>query len=475
MNLLSFCNNESDMKINFKKAIPEYVMEIAYSLESRGYSCFLVGGPVRDIVMGRTPKDYDLSTNATPEQIAQIFPRSVMTGAKFGTVIVLAEDDNKESHSIEVTTFRSEADYVDGRWPTKVVFTSDLRKDLGRRDFTINAMAVNLQALDDDVDENDLEDLFGGMNDVREGKVRAVGTPSERLLEDGLRGFRACRLASSLNFKIEPETFAAIKQSVSIARQVSPERIRDEFLKLLYRSPKPSIGINLMREAGLLEIFLPELLEGIGVSQPDKYHVHDVYDHILATVDAAEDSVKLAALFHDIAKPRCSDGKGHFYQHDVKSSEMAEEIMRRLHFSRSEILRVKNLARWHMFMFGNWREGEIGANWSDSAVRRFIRNVGENNVDDLFKLRIADAISNPKSAFDPREIEALQKRVSEVRAQDMVLSVNDLKISGNDLISLGLTPGPVIGRILDDLLELVTDQPELNNKAELIKLAKNMI
>ena len=473
---MSFCNNKNDMEIDFKSKIPQHVMGVARALGKAGHSCYLVGGPVRDIVMGIVPNDYDLSTDAVPEKISELFPKSIMTGAKFGTVIVLVEDKKGEYHPIEVTTFRSEADYVDGRWPTKVEFTTELHQDLGRRDFTVNAMAIDLQALDDNVKENDMVDLFGGQKDIAEAKIRAVGTADERMLEDGLRGFRACRLASVLSFEIDPETMAAIKNNINIAKQVSAERMRDELIKLLMNSPKPSIGINLLREAGLLEILLPELLEGIGISQPEQYHVDDVYDHILATVDAADDSVKLAALLHDIAKPQCSDDKGHFYHHDVESAEMAERILKRLRFSRSETGLVKNLIRWHMFMYGNWRKGDFESNWTDAAVRRFIRNIGgEEHIDDLFKLRIADAISNPKAEFDPREIEALEMRVAEIRAQDMALTVADLDITGYDLMKVGIEKGPKVGEILEKLLDLVIEKPDLNVKSELLKLSKEMV
>lgn len=463
------------MKVDFSTKIPDYVISIADKLKESGFSCYLVGGAVRDIVMNIEPKDYDLATDALPEQMARIFPKSVLTNAKFGTVIVLSGDKEGENHSVEVTTFRSEADYIDGRWPSKVEFTSDLHKDLGRRDFTINAMAIDLQVLDDGIEGNDLVDLFGGKDDITAGLIRAVGTPVERMTEDGLRAFKACRLASELEFQIEGETFESMKNSVNVARQISIERIRDEFMKLLMNSPKPSAGIELLREAGLLEIFLQELLEGIGVAQPEKYHVQNVYDHILATVDAADDSVKLAALFHDIGKPRCKEND-HFYRHDVTSAEMAREVMMRMKFPKLEIDRVYRLVRWHMFVYADWRKGEIESNWSDSAIRRFVRNIGgEEYVDDIFKLRMADALSNPKSSFDPREIQALESRIAEVRAQDMALNVEDLNISGHDLMTIGVKPGPRMGAILKELLEKVLDDPGLNTTEQLIKLAEEML
>lgn len=470
------------MKLKFK--IPGYIQKIARILSKEGYEVYLVGGAIRDIAMGKTPHDYDLATNALPDEMLELFPKSVSTGAKFGTVIALVEDSKKENHDVEVTTFRSEEEYVDGRWPSKVEFVDEIYKDLGRRDFTINAMAINLplELLDGQEIDRDWEvyDPFNGMEDIKLKLIRAVGTPIERFKEDGLRAFKACRLASQLEFEIEKETFEAIKGSIPIAKQVSMERIRDEFMKLLLNSPKPSKGIDLMRECGLLQIFLPELLEGYGVEQK-LYHTHDVYWHSLKTCDFAQDSVKLAALLHDIAKPRTDMGNGHFYGHDVMGVEMVDTIMKRLKFSKTEIERVKKLVRNHMFYYPHsQQEGSSGqdlqlSQWSDSAIRRFLNRVGEENVEDLFKLRIADATSNPNSPFDPEEITQLQKHISEVRAKDMALKISDLDITGEDLKSIGIQSGPQMGKILNALLDIVIEDPLMNTKAKLLDEAKHML
>ncbi len=368
--------------------------------------------------------------------------------------------------------------------PSKVEFVDEIYKDLGRRDFTINAMAIDLplELLDSQEIEREWEvyDPFGGMEDIKLKLVRAVGTPIERFKEDGLRAFKACRLASQLEFEIERDTFEAIKECIPIAKQVSMERIRDEFMKLLLKSPKPSKGIDLMRESGLLQIFLPELLEGFGVEQK-LYHVHDVYWHSLKTCDYAEDSVKLAALLHDIAKPRTDMGNGHFYGHDVMGVEMIETIMKRLRFSKTEIERVKTLVRNHMFYYphsqqeGKSNEDMQLSQWSDSAVRRFLNRVGEENVEDLFKLRIADATSNPNSPFNPEEITQLQKHISEVRAKDMALKVSDLDITGEDLKLIGVQAGPAMGKILNALLDIVIEDPLMNTKEKLLDEAKHML
>lgn len=456
--------------------IPPEVIKIIHDLKASSFEAYLVGGCVRDLLLNGLPKDYDVATNAKPAEVAEIFPESVTTYAKFGTVLVLVKDEHHEVRPVEVTTYRSEMDYRDGRWPMKVEFTSKLQKDLGRRDFTINAMAVDVN------DEVEIIDLFNGLNDLKKKVIRAVGTPILRMGEDGLRGFRACRLASVLQFEIEGETRKAIAKAVNISTQVSIERIRDEFIRLLMESPKPSVGIELLQTTGLLQIFLPELLEGIGIEQPE-YHVHDVYDHLLACVDAAVDEVKLAALFHDIGKPRVKNvrfeekylarllkkgkviPKHHFFGHDEESAEMTKTILTRMKFPKAEIKKTVALVRWHMFYYQE--------EWSDAAVRRFIRRVGgEEMVDLLFKLRIADADCNPKSEFSPQEIEKLEARIAEVRASEMVLSVADLAVNGRDLIALGIPEGPMIGKTLNKLLKQVIEDPTLNQKEKLLQFVK---
>ena len=468
-----------------KIIIPEYVQKVARILTKEGFDCYLVGGALRDIVLGNKPHDYDLATDALPDEMLNMFPKSISTGAKFGTVIALVQDKYKETHEVEVTTFRSESGYVDGRWPTNVDFVNDIDMDLGRRDFTFNAMAMDLSKMNmdgsEDEKEGEIYDPFGGIADIEEKVVRAVGTPLERFKEDGLRAFKACRVASTLGFDIEKETFDAIKESIPIASKVSMERIRDEFMKMLLDSPKPSVGIDLMRQTGLLNIFMPELLEGVGIEQK-LFHAHDVYWHTLKTCDVAHDSVKLAALLHDIAKPRTDMGNGHFYGHDKMGADLAGKIMKRMKFPQSEIERVKILIQNHMFYYPHVKEDmtdeekeNIEAHeWSDSAVRRFIQRVGEENIDDLFKLRMADAQSNPSTAFKPDEITILQRRISEVREQDMALKVTDLDITGEDLMELGIEKGPELGRILNELLDMVVEDPLLNTKERLLEKAKEL-
>jgi len=472
------------MKISL--ILPFYVQKVARILVKEGYKCYLVGGALRDVVVNVVPEDYDLATDAKPESMLKIFPKSVSTGAQFGMVTALVPDQHGEVHEVQVTTFRSEENYVDGRWPSKVVFIDDLDKDLGRRDFTFNAMALDLSSASLDgaesLKEFDLYDPFDGVRDLGLKIVRAVGTPIERFKEDGLRAFKACRMASQLQFDMERDTFNAIKEALPIARMVSMERIRDEFVKMLMHSPKPSVGIELMRKTGLLEIFLPELVETYGVEQK-MYHADDVYWHALKTCDIAPDRVKLAALFHDIGKPRKDMGDGRFHGHDVEGERMTREVMKRMKFSKSEIERTATLVKNHMFFFPHVEEGMTSEQiekinekaWSDSAVRRFISRVGEENIDDLFQLRIADAAANPRTAFEPREIEHLQRRISEVRKKDMALKITDLAVTGEDIIALGVPRGPKVGKTLEYLLDQVLEDPLVNTKDKLIDLAKKYV
>ena len=486
-------------KEEVQNLIPGYVIEIAEVLQKNNYEAFLVGGSVRDILLGKEPSDYDIATDAYPEKIEQLFEKSIPTGAKFGTMVVVMKDEHGESYDVEVTTYRSEADYVGGRWPSKVAFTKTIEEDLSRRDFTINAIALDLQNFDTDMKLADLiKDPHSGMKDLKSGTIRAVGNPIERFTEDGLRPVRACRLAAQLGFKVEPATLAAIKPTNYISEKVSVERFRDELLKLLDNAHKPSIGLKLMHKSGLLKLFLPELEEGIGVTQPE-FHDDDVFDHSLLTCDVAEDRIKLAALLHDIGKPRTmtKDEKGtHFYSHDVVGAEMTREIMQRLRFPNAETERVANLVRWHMFYYpsADWRkevnsrdelerdgglldhdidetlasekQEKVQGGWTDGAVRRFIRNVGgQDAIDDLMRLRIADASANPKSPFNPKEIDALSERISEVRAGQMALTINDLDLTGHDLMNeFNKEAGPWLGQTLGQLLELVIDDPALNRK-----------
>lgn len=483
--------------------IPDYVLKVGEELEKNGYEAYLVGGSLRNLLMGITPKDYDLTTNALPEKVGEIFPRSVMTGAKYGTVTVLIEDEKGELQSVEVTTFRVEKEYFGGRWPSEVEFTTKLEDDLKRRDFAVNAMALRLKSINQQINKSiiseNIVDLFNGLEELNKKVIRAVGDPIERLREDGLRSLRACRLASVYGFTIEEKTFDAIKETLEVAAQVSMERARDEISKLILDSPKPSVGLELMRKAGLLKLYMPELLEGYGMEQ-DEHNGHDVYQHALDIVDIAPKEVRFAALFHDIGKARTKGG-GHFYGHDRQGAQMTKEIMSRLKFSNKEIQDAVNLVRWHMFYLPQAKvldkkfDLTVGTpnyhqkvndekekrnkafleNWSDNAIRRMIIRVGgHEQIDKLIKLRIADATANPNASFNPNDIQNLAKRVAEIREQDALLSIKDLKINGEDLKKLGIPQGQQMREILEELLEMVIDDIELNTKEKLLEVAKNL-
>lgn len=455
------------MKVKFdSNKIPPFALKVARILLNEGFDCYLVGGAVRDNLLGKKLKDIDFTTNATPEQLIKLdsFPKSVQINERFGTIAAIVPDENGENHVVEITTYRSEEAYVGGRWPSIVKFGVTLEEDLSRRDFTINALAVNMSQVLNGERDIEIVDKHNGIQDLMSKVLHTVGDPVERFSEDGLRPVRAIRFASTLGLQISEETLNAIPKTLHITSQVSIERFKDEFLKIIMNSSKPSNGINLMKDTGILKIFIPELLEGIGVEQK-KFHIHDVYEHNLACLDEADDSVKIAALFHDIGKPRCDTHDGHFYGHDKVGAEMTREILTRLRFSNEVIDKTEKLIENHMFYFPEEN------NWSDGAIRRFIVRVGEENIQELFLLRIADAVCNPKNSWDSTEIVRLQKRISEILQMDNAFKVKDLDISGNELISLGFE-GKEVGEVLKWLLDIVVEDQKLNRNEELINLAK---
>jgi len=482
--------------------LPAYLISVAKKILASGYKCYLAGGSVRDIALNKTPKDYDLATDALPGELLQIFPNALTIGAKFGTVVDVYKASNGENYNIEITTFRVDGEYKNGRWPTKVGFVRTIEEDLARRDLTINAMAMDLSPLkeysndaliasrsiiadSDNLPRKDLEqiefdleiiDPFCGLKDIESKIIRAVGDPVARFIEDGLRPFRACRFVATLNYTMDEATFNAITQTLDVASKVSIERIREELEKIIARAEKPSIAIELMRRSGLLKLFLPELVKAYGVEQK-LFHIHDVYTHLLRSFDLAPPKIRMAALLHDIAKPLKDTKDGHFYGHDIEGAKLAEQIMTRLRFPKREIKFVTNLIRWHMFKYPvkSMKHKETDF-WTDGAVRRFIRNVGIENIPYLFELRKADAGSNPYTEFDPTEIIELQKHIDRIMQEDNAFSVKDLRVNGDDLQNeLGLKPSSKIGEILNKLLELCIENPKLNSREKLLKFAKDMV
>lgn len=436
------------------KGIPAGVAYIIKTLAENGHQAYLVGGSVRDILLGQTPKEWDITTSALPKDVTKLFKKVIPTGIKYGTVTVLLEDGQ-----YEVTTFRCDEKYVDGRHPSNVKFTDDIHQDLSRRDFSINAMAYNPltdELIDDHARKKDLEKKI----------IRTVGNPLDRFKEDGLRSIRACRFAATLEFTIEEKTFEAISQTLKVTKKVAPERIRDELVKML-SADKPSIGFELMRKSGLLKLFMPELEACYGIEQPPQYHKYDVYWHSLYACDAAPKNnviLRLAALLHDIAKPKCKKDYT-YYNHDIVGVKMAQKILKRLRFSGSDIKQITNLIGNHMFNYTS--------DWGDAAVRRLlVRLGGAENAKGLFILRQADA-----KAME-REIEAeylreLQGRIDKVVSEQNALHVTDLKISGKDVMQvLKIKPGPEVGKVLKALLEKVLDDPALNQRETLIALIK---
>jgi poly(A) polymerase/tRNA nucleotidyltransferase (CCA-adding enzyme) len=434
---------------------PRGGLAIIQVLQSAGHQACFVGGCVRDQLLGLPVKEWDITTSARPEEVTRLFAKVVPTGLEYGTVTILADDGQ-----YEVTTFRADEKYVDGRHPANVVFTADLHQDLARRDFTINALAL------DPVNDR-LVDDFKGQADLKAKIIRAIGDPVARLSEDGLRSLRACRLAAVLEFTLEPKTLAAITQTLAVTKKVAAERIHDELIKLL-KARRPSIGLELMRQTGLLHLILPDLVNCYGMAQPPEFHNHDVYWHSLYSCDAAPPDnypVRLAALLHDLGKPACQEGYT-FYNHERVGAELAETALRRLKFSNDDIAKIVNLILNHMF--------DYHGDWGEAAVRRFIRRIGGlANVADLFALRRAETAAMIKTN-DGSYLTELQQRIDKVIADQNALQVTDLKVDGQDVMAvLQIPPGPKVGQILNDLLEKVLDDPNLNNRDSLLELIRN--
>lgn len=443
--------------------VPRVVHEFATPFRSAGFQCYLVGGAVRDILMRRPHTDYDIATDARPEQVTALFRRVIPTGIKHGTVTVLFGGT-----TFEVTTFRTEADYSDGRHPDQVRFAPSIAEDLARRDFTINALAFDLRT-------QRLFDPHGGQKDLAQHIVRAIGDPAQRFSEDGLRPLRACRIAAQLSFTVDEATRSAIPGALRILALVSAERVRDELVKIL-EAPLPSTGFLLMKETGILSIVLPEILEGVGIPQGD-LHCYDVFTHALYTCDAAPREslrLRLAALLHDLGKPRArgeapAGGRPTFYGHETVSAQMSGKILARLKFPNAIIHDVMHLVAHHMF---NYQE-----EWTDAAVRRFIARVGEEWIPDLMALRRADQIGMCRENAEafPAGLARFAERVASVQSAGRAFTVGQLAVNGNDVMArLGISPGPQVGIVLNELLQSVLDDPSANEKERLLGIAERL-
>ncbi len=440
--------------------VPPYIENILSSLEANGFEGYVVGGCVRDLLLGKRPKDWDVTTDARPEEILKVFPEGKYENI-FGTVIVpIKDDEGRTEDVVEVTTYRSEQGYSDRRHPDEIRFEDELEKDLSRRDFTINAMAMDLGG----VKKGEAVDLFGGRKDLEKRIIRAVGEPTDRFKEDALRMMRAIRFACQLGFEIEPKTGRAIAKLAGGIKFIAKERIRDELVKIL-ESETPYEGVIKLHELKLLQYIIPELERGIGVEQ-SKHHVYTVFRHSVLSLKFCPSKdwrVRFAALLHDIAKPqtkRLIGGDMTFYNHDLLGAKIARKIMERLKFSKTDLEKVEVLIKNHMFYYN---VGEV----TESSVRRLIVKVGEENLKDLIDLRIADRLGSGVPKAKPYKLRHLEYMMKKVRKD--AVSVKMLKIDGNDLMrTLKIAPGPKIGAILDVLLSEVIEDQNLNDEKYLL-------
>jgi len=434
--------------------IPEEISKISKNLRDAGFEAYLVGGCVRDLVIGLEPKDWDVTTNATPEQIQAVFPDSFYEN-DYGTVGVKTGSTDKRIEIVEVTPYRTESCYSDKRRPDKVTFGASLLEDLARRDFTINAIAL-------DDDKGHVIDPYDGQKDIKDKIVRAVGNPTERFCEDALRMLRAVRLVAELNFGIDGNTATAISKNSEHLSHISCERIRDEFIRIL-DSSQPMKALTLAQQLGILEFITPNLSRALGVEQ-NQAHSYDVFEHILRTVQHAADKnfnleVRLAALLHDISKPearRRSDEKNDwsFHGHEVVGSRATKKILEDLRFPRETVEKVVKLVRWHMF-FSDPEQITL------SAVRRMIKNVGEENIWDLLNLRMCDRIGTGRPKEQPFRFRKYKAMVEQALRDP--ISVKMLKTDGNRIMEkFHEKPGPKIGYVLNALLEEVLDNPDSN-------------
>lgn len=443
--------------------LPKSVTDILKKFEESKYEIYIVGGAVRDILMGRMVNDWDFTTNATPEQILEVIPGGLYNN-QFGTVFTDNPDDPKNPH--EITTFRKEEGYSDTRHPDKITWGKTLEEDLSRRDFTINSLALEVKGK-----SQEIKDFYDGQKDIESKLIRAVGDPDERFSEDALRMMRAVRVSTQLGFTIEENTLEAIKKNASLINKISKERIKEELFKII-SSPNAYEGILLLKESGILNEILPELEKSFGVEQksPGRHHIFDVGNHLLMSLKNCKSNdpiTRFATLIHDIGKPqtyrKLETGVITFYNHEMVSTKIAENIADRLKFSNKEKDKFVRLVRWHQFT--------VDERQTDSALRRFLKNVGLENVEDMLALRVGDRLGGGARETSWR-LEEFKKRIIEVQKQPF--SVNDLKINGNDVMKeLNIPSGPEIGKILNDLFEKVEKKEIENEKEALMTHLKN--
>jgi tRNA nucleotidyltransferase (CCA-adding enzyme) len=444
--------------------VPERVRFICNTLRRSGFEAWVVGGAVRDSILGHEAHDFDITTNALPDRIVRMFSHVIGTGIQHGTVTVMIEGEG-----FEVTTFRGEGTYSDGRHPDSVKFLSSITEDLARRDFTMNAIAY-------DPLRDTFCDPFGGLADIQSQVIRAVGVPEDRFREDGLRAMRAIRFKGTLGFNIEPRTLNGVSNSDSLASlaKVSVERLHDELFKIM-GSKTPSSSMNTMEHTGVLDLILPEMRPMVGCTQ-NRYHSYDVWTHTMVTLDhcpAENPIIRFGALFHDVSKPEVKGvhpvhGDATFYDHEHVGAKKTDEILTRLRFSTEDRERIVHLVRHHFIRY------ERG--WAAPVLRRWVRKVGLESVQTLCILARADIAGKgpiPTVGLEASIIDELEARVGSMKLTEVIpTSTKVLVINGNDVMThLGLTPGPAVGRILTTLLEFVTDDPECNTRERLLELA----
>jgi tRNA nucleotidyltransferase (CCA-adding enzyme) len=442
-------------------SIPEPVLMLCRRLRAAGHRAWIVGGCLRDLLAGRGVVDWDLATTARPEQVQRVFRRVIPTGIEHGTVTVL-----EGGVGYEVTTLRGEGAYTDGRRPDAVHFVDDIAQDLARRDFTVNAMAF-------DPLEGQLVDPFDGRGDMARRVLRAVGDPVARFSEDGLRVLRAARFVATLEFQLDPATEAAIGRTLATFRKVSPERVRDEWLKTM-KARRPSRAFQVMADTGILGVTSPDLAAQVGCPQ-NRYHAYDVWGHTLETLDALEGDpiLRLAALLHDLGKPRTRakserTGDYTFYEHERVGADLADAWLRAYRFSNEERTRVVSLVRNHLVCYSE--------DWTDAAVRRWIKRVGAERLEDQLALARADAIGKGRPVDgELAGLERLHARAAAVLRQRHALTTRDLAIDGTFVMKhLGIPPSRRVGQLLEALLDRVLERPELNERDALVPLLEEL-
>lgn len=460
--------------------IPKDVLEIIHKLLTADFEAYLVGGCVRDLLLNKKPKDWDITTNARPEEIQELFKESVYEN-EFGTVGIKTESNDSTLKIVELTTFRKEGKYTDKRHPDTITFAKTLEEDLSRRDFTINAMAIEIKSpacADRQKSEVRIIDHFSGQADLKNKLIRAVGDPNKRFNEDALRLIRAVRFACELSasWKIEQNTLKAIKDNAPLLKFIAKERIRDEFIKIIQTS-QAAQGILLLEETELLKQLIPELEKSIGVTQ-NKHHIYTVWEHLWRSLDYTAQNnysleVRLSSFFHDIGKPITKEGKDKeatFYNHEIVGAKIVRQILSRLRFSKNQSEKIIRLVRYHGFVY----DPEIT---TDAAIRRLLIKVSKDNILELAQVREADRIGSGCPKAVPFRLRHFLFKIEKINKQleGREPSLKMLKINGNDIIKiLKIKPGPKIGMLLNILLEEVLDEPEKNKKEYLEKRAEEL-